>query len=408
MRIVLFESDCAEALSPITLTRPAFAVLCAGTTLRQALGRLFPGAYFVHYLRDYLRLLAPGSGSQAVPENDVELWLDASVVPDMATLGALAERMVKGKSFVLRDGADVVAYYRSQVEPRLTFDTQSPWQPKAAQEAFMQAQAETLDIPLARFQECWQVVVENKRLLALNLGYFKTGFREIRPGVFAAATVQLAPSAICDTTGGPIVLSNSVVVRELAVLRGPLFVGTGTIIHSFSEVKDSSCIGEVCRIGGEVEACVVQGYSNKQHYGFLGHSYVGEWVNLGAGTTNSDLKNTYGEIKMQGKPTGQQFLGSIIADGAKTAIGSVIYTGKVLGVNAHVYGRAASDVPSFSSAVGERLVELPLEVAQKIQTAMATRRGVEITVYNGMLEYVHKATAPERKLAGVTREPLTL
>ena len=116
-------------------------------------------------------------------------------------------------------------------------------------------------------------------------------------------------------------------------------------------LKDGVSLGHTVKIGGEVEASVIEPYTNKQHHGFLGHSYLGSWINLGAGTCNSDLKNTYGKINIQyGEQkvaTGMQFLGCIIGDYSKTAINTSIFTGKVIGVCSMMYGFVTSNVPSY-------------------------------------------------------------
>ena len=110
-------------------------------------------------------------------------------------------------------------------------------------------------------------------------------------------------------------------MARLAILKGPVYLGQNVKVSEHAALKDEVCISHTCKVGGEVEAAVFEPYSNKQHYGFLGHSYVGSWVNLGAGTCNSDLKNTYGKVNMvyDGKKvaTQMQFMGCIIGDYAK-------------------------------------------------------------------------------------------
>jgi hypothetical protein len=113
-------------------------------------------------------------------------------------------------------------------------------------------------------------------------------------------------------------------------------------------------LGPYSRVAGEISTTIFLGLSNKQHYGFLGHAYVGEWVNLGAGTTNSNLKNTYGAVKVwvdgAVQDSGQTFLGSAIGDHTKTAIGTVLNTGSVIGVASNVFGHGFPPIfiPSFS------------------------------------------------------------
>jgi glucose-1-phosphate thymidylyltransferase len=131
-----------------------------------------------------------------------------------------------------------------------------------------------------------------------------------------------------------------------------------------------------------VEASIVESYTNKQHHGFLGHSYLGSWINLGAGTCNSDLKNTYGTINMEytfGKvATNMQFLGCIIGDYTKSAINTGIFTGKVIGVCSMLYGFVTTNVPSFVNyaRLFGQVATLPPEVMIAAQGRMFARRNV--------------------------------
>ena len=134
-----------------------------------------------------------------------------------------------------------------------------------------------------------------------------------------------------------------------------------------------------------MEGAIIEPYSNKQHHGCLGHGYVGSWVNMGAGTCNSDLKNTYGGVSIQhrGKrvDTNMQFFGCTIGDYAKTAINTSIFTGKIVGVCSCVYGFVGINVPSFTNfarTFGQE-TELLLQAAVKMQQRMFARRGVEQT-----------------------------
>ena len=109
---------------------------------------------------------------------------------------------------------------------------------------------------------------------------------------------------VADTTGGPVVIDREAVVTAFTRLEGPCYIGPRTQVHG-AKIRAGTTLGPDCRIGGEVEASIVQGHSNKYHDGFLGHAYLGEWVNLGAGTQNSDLRNDYGEVVGDGqRPAG--------------------------------------------------------------------------------------------------------
>ena len=171
-----------------------------------------------------------------------------------------------------------------------------------------------------------QLIQYNQDTLTDNLIYrLRTGtYEEVADGVFAAEDARLDEHVVADTQVGPIVLESHAHIGPFAYLSGPAHLGCHTRVIEHAAIKDYVSIGHTAKIGGEVEASVIESYTNKQHHGFLGHSYLGSWINLGAGTCNSDLKNTYGEVKMEygsrKVPTGMQFVGCIMGDYSKTAI----------------------------------------------------------------------------------------
>lgn len=165
-----------------------------------------------------------------------------------------------------------------------------------------------------------------------------------------AAAVE--PHVVFDTRGGPIWVQALAEIRTFSRLSGPLLVGTGSRVVG-GQLRESS-IGPRCVVHGEVSNSLFVGYANKAHDGFLGHSVIGRWVNLGAGTITSNLKNTYGPVRLTlgttRIETGMQFLGALIGDHAKTAIGTMLPTGCAIGVGANVFGtaRPACPVPPFA------------------------------------------------------------
>ena len=153
-------------------------------------------------------------------------------------------------------------------------------------------------------------------------------------------SAMIEPQVVFDTRGGPIWIRKGAEVRSFSYLAGPLVIGDKARIVG-GQVRESS-IGPRCVVHGEVSNCVFTGYTNKSHDGFLGHSVIGRWVNLGAGTINSNLKNTYGAVRLQlgseRVETGLQFMGALIGDHVKTAIGTMIGTGSVIGTGANLFG----------------------------------------------------------------------
>ncbi|MDQ3076142.1 MAG: hypothetical protein M3Q34_03375 [bacterium] len=252
------------------------------------------------------------------------------------------------------------------------------------------------------------LIINNKENLKKSLVILKKGKKQIQKGVFIGKSVTVEPNIFFDTSAGEIVIGEGTKIKANVVLRGPLTIGKNCVINTFAEISCSQ-IGDVCKIGGEVDGSIIQSYTNKQHHGCLGHSYVGSWVNIGGGTSVSDLKNTYSNIQVQGIDTGLQFLGPIIGDYVKTAINTSIFCGKVIGPSAHLYGTVTEDVPAFTSHVSAgNMYELPLELAERIQKVMTKRRNVTWTDKDSEdFKNLFKETSKDRKLAKVKKGKLS-
>jgi len=165
-------------------------------------------------------------------------------------------------------------------------------------------------------------------------------------------SVAVFPGVLLDTTAGAIVVEADAVLRPGAILCGPCWIGRGSTVVDGAVVRANTVVGPGCKVGGEIGGSILQGWSNKAHDGYLGDSLIGQWVNLGAGTTTSNLLNTYGEISTRLSPdaarerTGRCFYGSIIGDHVKTAIGTRLMTGTSIGTGSMIAcsGHAPSSV----------------------------------------------------------------
>ena len=193
--------------------------------------------------------------------------------------------------------------------------------------------------------------------------FLPPGAHHLGDGVLSlGAGAVVEPGVVLDTRPGPIVLGEGVRVRGPARLEGPLYAGPGSTILG-GEVS-ASYLGPSCKIRGDVENCVLLGYGNKAHDGFLGHAYLGRWVNLGAMTTNSDLRNDYRAVRVHtgdgAISSGLSKLGCLLGDHVKTGIGTLLNTGAVVGAGCNLFGGgaptshlrpfrwgAASDAPVF-------------------------------------------------------------
>ena len=169
------------------------------------------------------------------------------------------------------------------------------------------------------------------------------------------------PGVVFDVSNGPVVVESGAEIRSGTRLEGPVWIGANTRVLG-GDIRGSA-IGPHCNVRGEMSASSFLGYANKSHDGFVGTSIVGRWVNFGAGTTTSNLKNTYGPVRLDvagtAIETGQQFLGSLLGDHAKTAIGTLLVTGTVVGAGANIFDgvRAPKYVAPFAwgGAATERM-----------------------------------------------------
>lgn len=172
--------------------------------------------------------------------------------------------------------------------------------------------------------------------------------------VWFGKDVKLEPGCVLDASNGPVVLGDSATIGSNAVVEGPCHIGANAVVKPLTLIRPGTSIGTACRVGGEIAESIILGFSNKAHEGYMGHSYVGKWVNLGAGTTTSNLKNTYGEISVQigskKVPTGRRFLGALIGDHSKSGILSKLTTGSYVGFASMLTGSgwAPKFIPSFT------------------------------------------------------------
>ncbi len=193
--------------------------------------------------------------------------------------------------------------------------------------------------------------------------------------IFFGKQIKIAPNVLLDASNGPILIDDNCEIMAGAAIYGPCYIGPNSKIKAGAKIYGPVSIGNTCKIGGEVEDSIILPYSNKQHEGFLGHSYLGSWVNLGADTNNSDLKNNYGEITvtLNGKNinTGKQFLGLIMGDHSKTAINTQFNTGTIVGVSSNIFGIGfpPKSVQSFSWGGFDDSkydIDKAIEVAEKV------------------------------------------
>ena len=419
MQIIVFEDEQINRLFPITVGRPAYAMTCGSYRLidwldflKSELGGSLRGIVRPHLMTiqqvDYPQFTAVPATSDGNT-----LLVNARLVPSLATYETLKQLVAEGRSGTVREGESIAAAFltRDSVQPPAHADvhkfieflhTPGLWK------------LPVIERSLSLFTWPHDLVRHNLEVISASLAHRIAGgkYREIADGVFAAEGALLGQYCTTDTSRGPVLLDEGATVGPYSFLRGPAYLGPKAKVIEHSAIKDAVSLGHTTKIGGEVEASVVEPYTNKQHHGFLGHSYLGSWINLGAGTCNSDLKNTYGTVKMdyrgESVQTGMQFVGCMMGDYAKSAINTGIFTGKTVGCCSMLYGYVTTNVASFVNyaRLFGQVTELPPDVMIATQQRMFARRNVQQRACDAQLIHdMYELTRNERQLAG---EPLQL
>ncbi len=217
-------------------------------------------------------------------------------------------------------------------------------------------------------------------------------------------SVRLSPGVVIDATAGPVSMDSDVTVMANASLQGPLHIGRGSVVRMGAKIYGGTTIGPMCRVGGEVAESMLQGYANKQHDGFVGHSCLGEWVNLGAGTDTSDMKNNYSTVRVgppgQELDTRETFIGLFMGDHSKCGIGTVFNTGSIVGVCCNVFGAGYPPkfIPSFSWGGSGGFAEYDPEKAIRTAATVMARRDKTLDPHGeAVLKTIHGITAGERR-----------
>jgi len=219
--------------------------------------------------------------------------------------------------------------------------------------------------------------------------------------VWLGDEVKLGPGCVIDASRGPVMIGEHASIGANSVVQGPCFIGPYSGLKPMTLVRAGCSIGTMCRIGGEVSNSIFLGWSNKSHEGFVGDSYIGKWANLGAGTTTSNMKNTHGEIKLkmgtQEIETGRRFLGSIIGDHVKTAIGTKLQAGTYVGFCSLLAGTRTVPkfVPSFSFWTDEKVEPYRLEKAIEVLKGVFARKDRTWTAMDDQLMHYVQRVAPE-------------
>jgi len=398
-RLFLFDDPAARDWLPFSLTRPAGELLFGTSTLRARAERAWGLTCEGHLAGDALF----GFEEPGAPP---------CITPDV--IGTDGDRVLLSSRFVSDDGAGYDA-------PTVLTDGSEPvgaWIPQGTEVPASILAGRWPRWPRAALdgmlmQSPWQLMTANgDRIRADARGMPDDELprhvhRVGTGGISMGEGAVIEPGAVLDTTNGPVILAAGARVQAPCRVVGPAFVGPGSVV--LGGVLENVGIGAACKVRGEVESTVFAGFANKAHDGFLGHAVVGRWVNLGAMTTNSDLKNTYGSVRARvaGRTTatGLTKAGCLLGDHVRTGIGTLLNTGTVVGAGSSLFGGGMPprDVPPFSWGGRRELAEYDIDRFLETAARVMARRGVDLTA--GMRRLYRRAFRDTARLRSGPQPP---
>jgi len=420
VQLCIFEDIHVSQFFPLIYFRPVYNLRCGMFSLREKIIRAYPTAKVsIHcrtYLADYMRLRNPELVVNDIPAGEC-LFVNGRVVAD----DAMAKRipLKRTSDVVYAHGNQVIAAHVSGGNLRRLKKALTG---QLSLADFDGIPVEETDVETVSFP--WEIVHKNGPQIVKDFELLvrrRRKARSIRGKVLSGAHLLgkdnillehgavVRPGSVIDAEEGPVYIGTGATVFPQSTIIGPVCIWDGSLIKVGAQIYENTTIGPVCKVGGEVEGSIIHGYSNKQHAGFLGHSYIGSWVNLGAGTNNSDLKNNYGTVKVtlgsEQIDTGLQFVGLTMGDHSKSAINSMFNTGTVVGACSNIFGFGFPPkyVPSFSwGAAGETFTTYAIEKAIDVARRVMARRKIELTATEAKLfRKVFDLTSEERRRRGM-------
>ena len=413
MRLILFdlESEQRRNFFPLALSRPIWELRCGMTSLGEKMVVAVDASDVACFVPPYM--------AEAYRERTN--W----PVNDPATLDGddlfLVEARVKAAQFQVKPtGPSEVGLTENGqcLYARITRDDRAKVKANDINELLTLAAQKfsTAKTDVPRWNYTWELVLANPDQIAED---FKASGRSGIEGnveqpnavrgdaknIYIAPGTVVHPMVVIDAENGPVYLDEDVEVHPFTRIEGPCYVGPKSILLG-AKCREGNSLGPVCRIGGEVEESIIQGYSNKYHDGFLGHAYVGEWVNLGALTTNSDLKNDYGnvDVTLDGKTridTGSNKVGALIGDHTKTSIGTLFNTGAYVGAMGLIMATGKplpKFIPDFAWLIEGNVTKGfgRKKLYETAKFAMSRRKQQWTEAQHAMWEVIFQITAPPR------------
>lgn len=409
MKFVVFEDSSADNFYPLSQTRPLWELRSGVFTFRQRMEKFiekfFKGNNEIYYFtRDYLapyfREKYPDIhiNEYSIFKSDEEFFfIGSTVCPEdsLLKLESASSLIVHDKIAAFRTGVSEI--YETGDDIGNIINNIDHLKKVESEEGCLRMNYiwDLVFSNSSRIENDFKDYFGNKKFKS-SAGVTITGDSSL---VYIDKGVKIEPYVHMDVSNGPIIIESGTEVHSFTRIEGPCYIGRNCIILGAKLGKGVS-IGEYCRIGGEVEESIVQGYSNKYHDGFIGHSYVGEWVNMGAMTTNSDLKNNYSDIKVY-LPSGRvntmsNKVGCFIGDFTKTSIGTLINTGSSIGTGSmlvHNGGLTPAHIPSFAWYYDSSISRINwLDDFLSTCGKVTERRGVNFSEnYSNMLKFLYSS-----------------
>lgn len=414
--ICLFEDPQYSNLYPLVYFRPTYDLRCGILTLREKVQHYFPtipiSLHCREYLRDLVKQQNPNCFVNEIKDNNI-LFLNGRVIINPS----LAAQISSGEDKLFVKGETIIAAKVSGSKLDLIKNKLSNVLDSSL---FNELPKYEVDAVLINYP--WNLVANNGNQIIsdFNLLTSENKGSKIKGKVYSGVHLlneanifidegaKVKPGVVLDAESGPIYIGKEAKIFPNAVIEGPAFIGNKTAIKIGAKIYENTSIGEVCKVGGEIEESIIHSYSNKQHDGFLGHAYLGMWVNLGADTNNSDLKNNYGNVKVmingQQIDSGSMFVGLTMGDHSKSAINTMFNTGTVVGVSSNVFGSGFPPkfMPSFSWGGSDDLSTYNVDKALEVAKRVMARRNIPLTpIEEKVFRYVFEHTMEERKKFGV-------
>lgn len=415
MLICIFEDEQYLNFEPLIYSRPIYDLVCGMSSLKEKIIRYFPREKIVLKCRSYLESFVKVENPKCKVnqfEDDDYLLINGRIIAPSNLKNILKSNSNEEKVYVSK-GIVIAAKISKKRIKDLSLEKAEIINTKL----FTDLPQVEVEVEAANY--LWDLVYLNGKQIkndfkiytknkssAKNKKYAGVSFVN-KKNIFIGKDVEVKPGVVLDASTGPIFIENNVTIFPNAVIQGPVYIGESSKIKSCATIYPNVSIGKVCKVGGEVEDSIIHSHTNKQHSGFLGHSYLGSWVNIGADTNNSDLQNNYGTIKVQvnGKhiDSGKQFVGLMMGDHSKTAINTMFNTGTVVGFSSNVFGAGFPPkyIPSFGWGGSESMKEYKLSKAVETAKAVFARRNKNFSKEDeDLFETIFNITSEDRSKRG--------